>query len=64
MLDSDRKKISLTGHVSYMGGKQDVHLCLKVNKTQWKCYVNCVGGLQEEIVTTKVAWGPGKFYYH
>ena len=45
LLNSDRKKISLTGCVSYTDNKQDVYLCLKVNKKQWKCHVNCVGEL-------------------
>ena len=30
--------------------KQDMKLCLKVNKRQRKCYVNCVSGTSEERV--------------
>ena len=64
MVNSDRKKIYMTGRVSYVGGKQKMHLCLKVNKTQKKCHMNCVGGMQEGSVTTKIAWASGKLYNH
>ena len=33
MLNSERKKISLTGCVSYVDDKQDVRLCFKVKKS-------------------------------
>ena len=28
----------------------DMHLCLKVNKRQWKCLVSCVGAMSEGSV--------------
>ncbi len=46
MVNSDRKKIYLTGRVSYVGGKQKMHLRLKVNKIQKKCHMNCVGSVR------------------
>ena len=55
MLINDRK-ISLTGRVSYVGGKQDVHLWLKVNKTQRKYQVNFMGAMLKGSVTTRIAW--------
>ena len=61
MLNSDRKKISLTGCVSYGGGDRDVHLFLKINKTRRKCQVNCVGGLPKWSVTTRIAWGSDNY---
>ena len=64
MLNSDRKKISLIGRVNYMGGKQDLHLCLKVNKTQWKCHKNCMGGMPEGSEITRIVRASGKLYNH
>ena len=40
-----KKKLPLTGCVIYVGGKQNVHLCLEVNKTPRKSHVNCVCGI-------------------
>ena len=63
VLNSDRKKTSLTSRVSYVGGKQAVHLCLKVNKTRQKCLVNCAGGMPEGNMITKNVWASGKLYH-
>ena len=62
LLNSDRKKISLTGCINYVGGKQNVHLCLKINKTRQKCHVNCVGGMPKGNVATRIASASGKLY--
>ena len=64
VLNSDRKNISLTDRVSYVSGKQDEHLWLKVNKKRQKCHVNWVVGMLEESVTTIIAWSSGKLYNH
>ena len=64
VLINNRKKISLTGRISYIRSKQDLHLCLKVNKTLWKCHVNCVGGMPEKSVTMRITWVFGKLYNH
>ena len=60
LLNSERKKDFFKSCASYMGGKQDVHLCLKVNKIRWECHVIFVDGLPEGIVTTRIALGFGK----
>ena len=41
--------------------KQDVYLCLKVNKEQQKCHTNCLGRVckePEKYITTEV-FNPG-----
>ena len=34
------------------------------NKTRQKCHVNCVGGMPEGSVITKIAWASAKLYDH
>ena len=60
--NSDRNKVSST--VSYMGGKQDMHLYFKVNKKRRKCPEFCVGVMLEESVTTRIVWASWKLYNH
>ena len=60
MLNSDRKKISLTGRVIYLGGEQDVYLCLmeKQNTADMRC------GIPERSVTATIAWASEKLHNH
>ena len=39
-----------------------LHLCLKVYKTRWKCHANCMCGILEGSVTTRIVWATEKLY--
>ena len=64
VLNSGRKKIFLAGCVSYAGGKQDMHLCVEVKKTRWKCHVNFVDGMLEGNVYIRIVCASRKLYNH
>ncbi len=61
LFNSEKKIISLTGHVSYVDSKDNIHLCLKANTTQRKYHGNC---LPEGRVVRKITWVSGKLDNH
>ena len=42
--------------------KQDVQLCHKVKKGQWKCHINCVGRIAQEVRRKKACVGGRKIH--
>ena len=63
VLNSDWK-MPLRGPVSYVGHETVCASVSQLNKTRWKRYVICVGGMPEGNVTTRIAWTSGKLYNH
>ena len=55
-------KMPLTDPVCYVGDKAECAAVSWGKQKRRKCHMNCVGGIPERSVTTKIVWASGKRY--